>query len=111
MNNEKEIEKLARTIELIKLQALNTVGSLNKGYGMFYAEHLVSAGYGNVKQAVKEFGERAKREFIEGDGTCLDEYDEGFIAGYNAAGKEHRDVIDLLIIKFEGVIDENDGSK
>lgn len=60
MNKEKEIEQMAKTIELIKLQALNTVGSLNKGYGMFYAEHLASAGYGNIKQAVKEFAEKLK---------------------------------------------------
>lgn len=71
MNNEDEIERMAKTIELIKLQAMNTVGSLNKGYGMFYAEHLASVGYGDKRQAFIDFAEEVKSRIIKkSEGIC-----------------------------------------
>ncbi len=55
MDKEKEIEEMASVLERAKISAIVTIGSLNKGFGYWYADSLVNAGYGNVKQAVKEF--------------------------------------------------------
>ena len=60
MNNEKEIEKMAEQIEQSLLLANSYVGSMNKGKGHWIASYLFKAGYGNVKQAVKEFAEKLK---------------------------------------------------
>lgn len=70
---------------------------------VFYREMAVKLDEDKIKkQAVKEFAERVKREFIEGDGTYLDEYDEGFTAGYNTSCKEHKAVIDTIITELYG---------
>lgn len=61
MNEEKEIEEMAEVLEQAKINALYTIGSLNNGFGHWYANALFSAGYGNVKEAVKEFAEELKR--------------------------------------------------
>ncbi len=60
MNNEKEIKRMAEQIEQSLLLANRYAGSMNKGKGHWIASYLVNAGYGNVKQAVKEFAEKLK---------------------------------------------------
>ena len=60
------------------------------------ALYLQQNDYGNIKQAVKEFAERLKREFIEGDG------DDEFTEGWNGACSSHRDKIDDLIKEIYG---------
>ena len=55
MDKEKEIEKMAADLDKAKELALGTVGSLNNGFGGWYAKCLVEKGYGDVRAAVKEF--------------------------------------------------------
>lgn len=61
MNKEKEIEKIGKVMckEFRSEHCGNDCECANE----FIAETLIDAGYGNVKQAVKEFGERIK-DFI-----------------------------------------------
>lgn len=54
MDKEKEIEKMAADLDKAKELALGTVGSLNNGFGGWYAKCLVEKGYGDVRYAVKE---------------------------------------------------------
>ena len=60
MDKEKEIEKMAADLDKAKELALGTVGSLNNGFGGWYAKCLVEKGYGDVRAAVKEFAEKLK---------------------------------------------------
>lgn len=70
---------------------------------VFYREQAVKLDKDKIKkQAVKEFAERLKKEIIEGDGTCLDEYDIGKQDGYNSACEHHRQAIDDLITELYG---------
>lgn len=57
MDKQKEIEKMAADLDKAKELALGTVGSLNNGFGGWYAKCLVEKGYGDVRAAVKEFVE------------------------------------------------------
>lgn len=61
------------------------------------AQTLINAGYGDTKQAVRDFAEKVKREFIEFDSTFPDEDCAGFKAGYNVACKSHKGEIDNLV--------------
>ena len=63
MDKQKEIEKMAADLTKAKELALGTVGSLNNGFGGWYAKCLVEKGYGDVRAAVKEFAERIKMAF------------------------------------------------
>ena len=63
MDKQKEIEKMATDLDKAKELALGTVGSLNNGFGGWYAKCLVEKGYGDVRAAVKEFAESVKMAF------------------------------------------------
>lgn len=105
MNNEQEIEEMAKVL----FESGVALDATDFAFGVDGDDHftrlaikLVNAGYGNVKQAVKEFAERLKKEIIEGGGTCLDEYDIGKQDGYNSACEHHRQAIDDLITELYG---------
>ncbi len=72
MDKEKEIEEM----EMIMLSNLDrypsgtTINSRDLMHG--FAKDLFGAGYGNVKQAVKEFVETALKEFESIEEHCLD---------------------------------------
>ena len=51
MDKQKEIEKMAADLDKAKELALGTVGSLNNGFGGWYAKCLVEKGYGDVREA------------------------------------------------------------
>jgi len=56
MDKEKEIEEMAKVIMDSAFNDMSNKRSLHKfGVSGFYAEALISAGYGNVKQAIKDF--------------------------------------------------------
>ena len=63
MDKQKEIKKMAADLDKAKELALGTVGSLNNGFGSWYAKSLVEKGYGDVCAAVKEFAESVKMAF------------------------------------------------
>lgn len=65
MDKQKEIEKMAADLDKAKELALGTVGSLNNGFGGWYAKCLVEKGYGDVCAAVKEFAESVKMAFYQ----------------------------------------------
>lgn len=89
---EQEIEEMAEQIEQSLLLANRYAGSMNKGKGHWIASYLVNAGYGNVKQAVKEFAEQLKEELWKFDGSWQ-EYD----------GEELCVTVDNLITELYGV--------
>ena len=62
MDKEKELEDMTAEYEKAQLSARVTIGSMNKGEADWYCRHLQNAGYGNVKQAVKEFAEKLKEK-------------------------------------------------
>ena len=62
MTNEQEIERMAEILEQAKIKARSYCGSLNQGYGMWYAKELTTAGIGDKKQAVKEFCDRLRND-------------------------------------------------
>ena len=63
MNKKEEIERMAEDLDKAKELALAYVGSLNNGFGGWYAKCLVEKGYGDVRAAVKEFAESVKMAF------------------------------------------------
>lgn len=63
MDKQKEIKKMAADLDKAKELALGTVGSLNNGFGGWYAKCLVEKGYGDLRAAVKEFAESVKMAF------------------------------------------------
>lgn len=82
MNNEKEIKRMCLTCKSLQIDARDI---------REIAETLINAGYGNVKQAVKEFGKRLKEGLwkIDGDWQGVD-------------GEELCEQIDNLITKLYG---------
>ena len=103
MNNEQEIEEMAKVL----FESGVALDATDFAFGVDGDDHftrlaikIVNAG--NVKQAVKEFAERLKKEIIEGGGTCLDEYDIGKQDGYNSACEHHRQAIEDLITELYG---------
>lgn len=54
---------MAADLDKAKELALGTVGSLNNGFGGWYAKCLVEKGYGDLRAAVKEFAESVKMAF------------------------------------------------
>lgn len=77
MDKQKEIEKMAADLDKAKELALGTVGSLNNGFGGWYAKCLVEKGYGDVRAAVKEFAEKLKEKFIGYVAAYVGEEDNG----------------------------------
>lgn len=68
MNNENEIERMAKNICKSSLAGCNfptcsKCGIKDTCKARIYATRAVNAGYGNVKQAVKEFEEKLKEKF------------------------------------------------
>lgn len=69
MNKEEKIEEMAMTISAKKSNLCEVVCGKCKPlykegcYDYNLAKYLVNAGYGNVKQAVKEFAEKLKASF------------------------------------------------
>ena len=53
MSEEKQIEEMADILEKAKINALATIGSMNEGFGMWYATALYNADY--RKQSVGEW--------------------------------------------------------
>ena len=45
MSEEKQIEEMASILENAKIDALATIGSMNHGFGVWYAQALYNAGY------------------------------------------------------------------
>ena len=45
MNKEKQIEEMADVLERAKVNACATIGSMNSGFGMWYATALYTEGY------------------------------------------------------------------
>ena len=45
MSKEKQIEEMASVLENAKIDALATIGSMNHGFGVWYAQALYNAGY------------------------------------------------------------------
>lgn len=78
---EQQLEEMANVLEQAKIAALGTIGSLNRGWGMWYAEALYAVGYRKVDEepreeikglhdlcftcnkSVEEFAERLKEKF------------------------------------------------
>lgn len=75
MNKEEKIEEMAMTISAKKSNLCEVVCGKCKPlykegcYDYNLAKYLVNAGYGNVKQAVKEFAEKLKAELWKLDGS------------------------------------------
>lgn len=63
MDKQNEIEKMAADLDKAKELALGYVGSLNNGFGGWYAKCLVEKGYGELRAALKDFAERVKTAF------------------------------------------------
>ena len=61
MNKEKEIEEMANICYANKREW----SGKSQGFCYAQAEALANAGYGNVKQVVKEFVEKFKKEFLK----------------------------------------------
>ena len=45
MSKEKQIEEMAEVLENAKIDAHATIGSMNRGFGVWYANALYTAGY------------------------------------------------------------------
>lgn len=80
MNKEKEIERMAKVLCDSPNRDCNTChtylhGRLRENCEYIsFANKFISMGYGNVKQAVKEFAEKLKEEYCyvdKNDGICM----------------------------------------
>lgn len=71
---EKQIEEMAEVLEAAKINALATIGSMNDGFGAWYAKALYNAGWRMVilcknckfcehGYPIKEIGEEAKESW------------------------------------------------
>lgn len=49
-DKEKQIKEMAEILEKAKTNALLTIGSMNNGFGMWYATQLYNAGYRKVEE-------------------------------------------------------------
>ena len=54
MSEERQVAEMAETLETAKINALATVGSLNDGFGMWYARAMYDAGYRRKSGATDE---------------------------------------------------------
>ena len=74
MSKEKQIEEMAEDLETAKVNALATIGSMNDGFGAWYAKALYNAGWRMVilcknckfcehRYPIKEIGEEAKESW------------------------------------------------
>ena len=69
MSKEKQIEEMAKVLDAARINALATIGSLNDGFGMWYARAMYDAGY--RRQRVGEW-----RIVAESYRMITDDYDE-----------------------------------
>lgn len=97
MDKEKEIEEMAKFCCIHKNRECKTcctyVGGVCIEHCAYhsFAERLQEAGYGNVKQSVREFAEKLKEELWKFDGSWQ-EYD----------GEELCETVDKLITELYG---------
>ena len=99
MNKEKQIEEMAKFIDgsecpsekcpKMDKEQVKAFGACN----IHRAQILYNAGYGNVKQAVKEFAERVKAKFYANSVSRMKGYKEEIVC-------------DLTVDEFNGEIDE-----
>ena len=68
-DREKQIEEMAQVLETAKIKALATIGSLNNGFGEWYAKALHNADYRKADEVRKETAEKFVK-FIE-DYECI----------------------------------------
>ena len=85
MDKQKKKKKMAVDLDKAKELALGYVGSLNNGFGGWYAKCLVEKGYGDVRAALNDFAERVKMAFYH-------EFDEL--------------IPSIMADKIDGIIDE-----
>lgn len=81
MDKKKEIEKMAEVLETAKIKALGTIGSLNQGFGMWYANALYDAGYRKIPEGAVVL---TKEELN-------DRLYQSYSSGVNFAGKQMED--------------------
>lgn len=60
---ERQIEEMARRLEEARELAIATVGSMNNGFGGWYAKQLYKNGYRKEKESVKDFVKTLKERF------------------------------------------------
>lgn len=60
MNKEEQIEEMAKVYEEARLKANETLGSMNKGAGNWYAEAFYNAGYRKADEIFEEIEESIK---------------------------------------------------
>ena len=70
-DKEKQIEGMAKDLDEARDLARATVGSLNNGFGGWYARQLYNKGYRKESEVVKEFIEKFKQRFFFMNGTML----------------------------------------
>lgn len=100
MDKEKEIEMIAEIITNSAFNDMSDSRSRHKyGVSGFYAEALINAGYGNVKQAVKDFAEKLKKEIVLADDIDLFPH---YSDGYNRACGDVVERIDTLFKELYG---------
>lgn len=98
MDKQKEIEKMAADLDKAKELALGTVGSLNNGFGGWYAKCLVEKGYGDVRAAVKEFADKVLSKIYSALDYCPNDYEEA----YHECFSDLRDYINDLVKEMCG---------
>lgn len=97
---EKEIEEMAQAIQDCLYQWDSDAQDLT----VSLAEILCEKGYGNVKQAVKEFAERIKN-FINSNtaiGCCQRDNEEDFFAEFSCTPYSMLEFIDNLMTELYG---------
>lgn len=60
-----ELLAMANLLDNAQLEARATIGSLNKGFGMWYAEYLYKRGYRAMKPILEKFANQIKLAFYE----------------------------------------------
>lgn len=53
-DKEKQIEEMAKDLDEVRELAIGTVGSMNNGFGGWYAKHLYEKGYRKQSKVAKE---------------------------------------------------------
>jgi hypothetical protein len=61
-NQKQAIDELAQVLDKAKEDALATIGSLNRGWGTWYAEAVHNAGYRKQSVVIDEFAKRLKEK-------------------------------------------------
>lgn len=58
-----ELKEMAELLDKAQIEARATIGSLNKGFGMWYAEYLYKRGYRDMRAALQTLADKIKLEF------------------------------------------------